>query len=77
MTDTGRPTGSGAAGRTISWSRRRPTCQPGDALDVGCGEGADAIWLAARGWRVTGVDVSVVALERAARHATAQGAADR
>ncbi|MBL8777565.1 MAG: class I SAM-dependent methyltransferase [Acidimicrobiales bacterium] len=38
---------------------------PGRALDVGCGEGADAIWLAARGWTVTAVDVSEVALERA------------
>ena len=42
---------------------------PGSALDVGCGEGADAIWLAARGWQVTGMDVSAVALERAARAA--------
>lgn len=39
---------------------------PGQALEVGCGEGADAIWLARRGWRVTGVDISRVALERAA-----------
>src|SRR5690606_3611314 len=37
----------------------------GRALDVGCGEGADAVWLAQRGWQVTAVDVSQVALERA------------
>ncbi|WP_051132841.1 class I SAM-dependent methyltransferase [Nocardia paucivorans] len=37
----------------------------GRALDVGCGEGADARWLAERGWQVTAVDVSRVALERA------------
>ncbi|MET0134302.1 MAG: class I SAM-dependent methyltransferase [Kibdelosporangium sp.] len=43
--------------------------QPGRALDVGCGEGADAVWLAGRGWKVTALDVSQVALERAASHA--------
>lgn len=42
---------------------------PGAALDIGCGEGADAIWLAERGWRVTAVDLSTVALERGAAHA--------
>ncbi|HEY4008187.1 MAG TPA: methyltransferase domain-containing protein [Pseudonocardia sp.] len=42
---------------------------PGRALDAGCGEGADAHWLARRGWQVTAVDVSVVALERGAAHA--------
>jgi SAM-dependent methyltransferase len=48
--------------------------EPGDALDVGSGEGADAIWLAARGWMVTAVDISAVALERAAAHASASPA---
>jgi len=46
---------------------------PGAALDAGAGEGADAIWLAARGWRVTAVDISGVALDRAAGHAAAAG----
>jgi SAM-dependent methyltransferase len=45
----------------------------GTALDVGCGEGADAIWLAARGWTVTGLDLSQVALDRAAARAAALG----
>ncbi|MFE3456144.1 class I SAM-dependent methyltransferase [Nocardiopsis aegyptia] len=43
--------------------------EPGQALDVGCGEGADALWLARRGWLVTGVDISLVALGRAAEAA--------
>lgn len=40
--------------------------EPGTALDVGCGEGADAIWLAHQGWKVTALDPSAVALDRAA-----------
>ncbi|QUQ63631.1 class I SAM-dependent methyltransferase [Kutzneria sp. CA-103260] len=40
---------------------------PGQALDVGCGEGADAHWLASRGWMVTAVDISRTALDRAAK----------
>ncbi len=43
---------------------------PGQALDVGCGEGADALWLARRGWQVTAVDISRTALQRAAAAAT-------
>jgi SAM-dependent methyltransferase len=46
---------------------------PGRALDVGCGEGADAVWLARHGWDVTALDVSRVALERAAMHAEQAG----
>src|SRR5947209_14856982 len=38
---------------------------PGRALDVGCGEGADAIWLAQHGWTVTAIDISDVAICRA------------
>jgi SAM-dependent methyltransferase len=63
------------------WSKR-PNAQllaevadlpPGSALDVGCGEGADAIWLAERGWRVTAVDWAVTALDRAAMEAATRG----
>jgi SAM-dependent methyltransferase len=46
---------------------------PGRALDLGCGEGADAIWLASRGWQVTGVDISATALARAAEAAADAG----
>lgn len=40
--------------------------RPGAALDLGCGAGDDAIWLAARGWRVTAVDLSATAVARVA-----------
>jgi 2-polyprenyl-3-methyl-5-hydroxy-6-metoxy-1,4-benzoquinol methylase len=43
--------------------------QPGRALDIGCGVGSDAIWLASQGWKVTALDVSQVALDRAAARA--------
>jgi SAM-dependent methyltransferase len=46
---------------------------PGRALDLGCGEGADAVWLARQGWQVTAADISGVALERAAEHAAQAG----
>lgn len=47
------------------------------ALDLGCGEGADAIWLAEHGWTVTAVDVSDTALARARAAAVDRGLADR
>ncbi|WP_431874757.1 class I SAM-dependent methyltransferase [Amycolatopsis sacchari] len=37
---------------------------PGDALDLGCGGGGDALWLADRGWKVTAVDISAVAVSK-------------
>jgi SAM-dependent methyltransferase len=50
---------------------------PGTALDLGCGEGGDALWLAAQGWLVTAVDVSTTALARGAARATDAGVAAR
>lgn len=45
----------------------------GRALDLGCGEGGDSIWLAERGWTVTGVDISETAVQRAGRFAHERG----
>ena len=50
---------------------------PGTALDVGCGEGADTLWLTSRGWQVTGVDFAPTALARAAAQAEKLGVAVR
>lgn len=47
--------------------------EPGAALDLGCGEGGDAIWLAQQGWTVTAVDVATTALELGAQHAREAG----
>ena len=47
------------------------------ALEVGAGEGADAVWLAGQGWQVTAVEVSPVALARAARYAEKAGVTGR
>lgn len=46
---------------------------PGRAIDLGTGEGRNAIWLAERGWQVTAVDFSAAGLARAARLATERG----
>jgi SAM-dependent methyltransferase len=50
---------------------------PGTALDAGCGEGAEAIWLAEHGWRVTAADISTEVLARATERAASSPAADR
>ena len=47
--------------------------EPGTALDLGCGQGGDAIWLAAQGWRVTATDIAQSALDVAAQHAVEAG----
>jgi 2-polyprenyl-3-methyl-5-hydroxy-6-metoxy-1,4-benzoquinol methylase len=47
--------------------------RPGRALDAGCGHGSDALWLAARGWRVTAVDFAATALAYARSTAEAMG----
>lgn len=49
----------------------------GRALDLGCGEGADAVWLAEHGWTVVAVDVSATALSRARAAAESRGIAER
>jgi SAM-dependent methyltransferase len=49
---------------------------PGTGLDLGCGEGGDAVWLAGLGWRVTAVDVSATALDRASTYAAEAGVED-
>ena len=46
---------------------------PGRALDLACGEGRNAVWLAERGWRVTGVDFSKVGLDKARQLEDARG----
>ncbi|MFG3685241.1 class I SAM-dependent methyltransferase [Micromonospora sp. NPDC047740] len=50
---------------------------PGTALDLGCGEGGDAIWLAGQGWQVTAVDISTTALDRLTAEAARAGVASR
>lgn len=52
------------------------TLKVGRVLDLGCGEGADAIWFAQHNWTTTAVDISTVAIERAKKHAQDKGVLD-
>ncbi len=49
---------------------------PGRAIDAGCGEGGDSLWLARRGWTVVGYDLSAVAVDRARAESERLGLAD-
>ena len=52
------------------------TLAPGRALDLGCGEGGDVVWLAQNGWDATGVDISTTATRRGSDAARAAGIPD-
>jgi len=60
---------------TVRWEPNRfltevaPTLRPGEAIDVGMGSGRNALYLAQSGWSVTGIDTSVVGVERARERA--------
>ena len=55
--------------------QRAADLPPGRALDLGCGEGGDALWLAERGWQVTAVDISATAIDRGRAEAQRRGMA--
>lgn len=55
----------------LQLTRAARTIKPGTVLDLGCGEGGDAVWLAQQGWHVIATDVSPVALERSRAFAAA------
>ena len=70
--------GSMGGGVANPYLARETSClAPGMALDAGCGGGAEAIWLASRGWQVTAADISTSALARAAENAVTSGVSDR
>ena len=66
------------SGRPNDWLPELATdWEPGTALEIGCGEGADVLWLAERGWQVTGLDLSATAIGRLTGQAERLGVASR
>ncbi|WP_449282976.1 FAD-dependent oxidoreductase [Leucobacter sp.] len=65
------PVWSGRVNRTLA--ETVADWEPGSALDLGCGEGGDVLWLAERGWRATGIDLSETAIARAREAAAGRG----
>ena len=66
------------SGRPNDWLPELATdWEPGTALEIGCGEGADVLWLAEHGWQVTGLDLSATAVGRLNREAERRGVASR
>lgn len=66
--DTGQP--SSELGRVLA----EGLVKPGRAVELGCGTGTNAVWLAQQGFDVTAIDLSALALERARRRAEGAGA---
>ena len=62
-----------SAGPNELFARQVKDQIPGTALDVACGEGRNALWLAERGWQVTGIDFSRVAIDKARQIAERRG----
>lgn len=62
-----------SAGPNETFAREVAGLAPGCALDVGCGEGRNSLWLAEQGWQVTGIDFSAVAISKAQRLAEHRG----
>ena len=63
-----------SAGPNELFAREVQDLKPGKALDIACGEGRNAIWLAERGWDVTAIDFSDVAIEKGRQIAVKRGA---
>lgn len=59
------------------WLDMASDWEPGDSLDVGCGEGADVLWLAEHGWHATGIDFAPTAVDRMLAEAHRRGLAER